>query len=84
MKIPPPGMELDFFRVNMFTFKVKMFSYCFQTNGFDMKDISQDNCPSLPYPFSWDGSQTHGWIEVYLIHLEDLAVSLLGMETWKS
>ena len=76
MQIPPPGMELDFYKVNMFRFTVEMFCHSFQTNGFSF--ISLRNPPSLPFPFHWNERRLHGWIEENLIHLANLAVRLLG------
>ena len=84
MEIPPPGMELDFFKVNMFGFTVQMFCHAFQTNGFAL--ISLLNPPALPFPFHWDNRRLNGWIEEYLIYLANMAVRLLGtrMETFLS
>ena len=78
MEIPPPGMELDFYKVNMFSFTVQMFCHCFETNGFAL--ISLRLVPTLPFPFHWDDRrrQLNGWIEEYLIYLSNMAVRLLG------
>ena len=76
MEIPPPGMELDYFKVNMFRFTVQMFCHSFQTNGFSYNSRLQP--PALPFPFRWNDRQLNGWIEEYLIHLASMAVRLLG------
>ena len=80
MEIPPPGMELDFFKVNLFRFTVQMFCHAFQTNGFAL--ISLLHPPALPFPFHWDDRrrQLNGWIEENLIYLANMAVRLLGMD----
>ena len=76
MEIPPPGMELDYFKVNMFRFTVQMFCHSFQTNGFSYNSRLQP--PALPFPYRWNDRQLNGWIEEYLIHLASMAVRLLG------
>ena len=76
MKIPPPGMKWDFFKVNMFRFTVEVFCHSFQTNCF--ANFALLSLPALPFPFHWDDRRLNGWIEEYLIYLSNMAVRLLG------
>ena len=80
LEIPPPGMELDFFKVNMFKFTVQMFCHAFETNGFATTSSPTRPGPALPFPFQWDDKLLNGWIEEYLVYLANMAVRLLG--TW--